>query len=266
MTRRTLLIVASLIAVIVVTVAAVIITRIQSWLAMPELTITFATVETERPDGSTCIGGDSSPGIAKEILDLETDVIYVAGGSNPMPDDVWSGYTFILPWIQNSTRHLLFTGSCFFRSPDAPADCVGSECMTIEEHFGYTWLKLNTVEGQTCYPDASGCSGDTVQPGYVSITTITKCHEITFTGTIYELDDGAGNRYVMHATGDGLPSVSAPVLPMGWSLTERSLDEPLVLLPRGGGDACYYNIIRDNTVQSFHQFAFAEEIYPPSAP
>jgi hypothetical protein len=38
--------------------------------------------------------------------------------------------------------------------------------------------------------------------------------------------------------------------------------EPLELLPFGGGDACYYNIVRDNRVQSYHQYRYAKEWYP----
>jgi hypothetical protein len=35
-----------------------------------------------------------------------------------------------------------------------------------------------------------------------------------------------------------------------------------VLLPFGGGDDCYYNVIRDNLVQSYHQIAYAADVYP----
>lgn len=239
---------------------------VQSLIAPKPLSLSFDTGLTERPAGSSCAGGnEDSPGVAKEILNLASDDIYVAGGTNPMPDGVWTGFSVSLPWLKNSTRHLLFDGSCFFRSPDAAADCSGEACFTVEEHFDYTWLKLTTVVGDDCYPDASGCSGDTVKAGYVSITTIAKCHEIIYEGTIYELSDGKGNRYVMHATANGTPDVVKVALPDGWRLEERQLDAPLVLLPSGNGDGCYYNIVRDNLVQSYHQYQFAEGVYPPAA-
>jgi hypothetical protein len=129
--------------------------------------------------------------------------------------------------------------------------------------FDYTWLKLTTVIGQDCFPDASGCSGDRVEPGYVSITTIAKCHQIRYDGPlIYELSDGQGNRYVMHATATGTPDIEGVELPAGWTVSARTIDEPLELLPFGGETDCYYNIVRDNLVQSYHQFAYAADLYP----
>jgi hypothetical protein len=139
---------------------------------------------------------------------------------------------------------------------------VGAACFTIDELLGYTWLKLTTVVGNSCFPDTAGCSGDQVKAGYVSINTIAKCHRLVYPGpTIYELADGKGNRYVMHATATGKPDLTA-TLPAGWTLTARDISEPLTLLPFGGGDSCYYNVIRDNLVQSYHQVAFSGVQYP----
>jgi hypothetical protein len=235
----------------------------QSLTAFKPLTISYATQQTQMPTGAVCAGGsDESTGIAKEIINLETDYIYVAGGQNPMPDDEWASFSFRLPILKNSTRNLLFDGSCFFRSPDATPDCQGDACFNIEEIVGYTWLNLTQIAGQSCFPDASGCSADVVNPGYVSVTTIAKCHAITYEGPIiYELSDGQGNLYVMHATGTGTPDLN-PTLPTGWTLTERTIDEPLELLPFGGGDTCYYNVVRDNLVQSYHQYAYSGDVYP----
>ena len=237
----------------------------QSLIAPKPLEISYATVQTLMPDGASCAGGnEDSPGVAKEILNLETDYIYVAGGTNPMPDDVWANYGFRIPLLKNSTRSLMFNGSCFFRSPNAPADCEGEACFSIDEIEGYTWLNLTQVTGQSCFPDASGCRADVVDPGYISVNTIAKCHRVVFDGpTIYELSDGKGNLYVMHATATGTPDLTA-TLPEGWTLTERTIDESLVLLPFGGGEDCYYNVVRDNLVQSYHQYAYSGDTYPES--
>lgn len=266
MNRRNLIIAIAVVIVIVAVGAVLFFSYMQSLIAPKPLEISYATVQTNMPEGAVCAGGsDESTGIAKEILNLETDIIYVAGGENPMPDDVWADYGFRLPILKNSTRNLLFQGSCFFRSPGAAADCEGDDCFIIEEIAGYTWLALTEVAGQECFPDASGCSGDTVNPGYISINTIAKCHQIIYEGpVIYELADAQGNRFVMHATGTGIPDVTGPELPPGWTLTERTIDEPLELLPFGGGDECYYNVVRDNLVQSYHQYAYAGEQYPPA--
>lgn len=261
--RRNLLVIAGIALAIGVIAAAIVVSYIRTLMAFKPLEISYATVQTLIPANASCAGrSEDSPGIAKEILNLETDDIYIAGGVNPMPDDVWLNYTFWLPLIKNSTRNLLFDGSCFFRSPDVPADCDGDACFSMSEIVDYTWLKLTTIIGQSCFPDASGCSAEVVNPGSLSITTIAKCHRITFEGpVIYELSDGNGNLYVMHATATGTPDLN-PALPDGWTLTERTINEPLVLLPFGGGDSCYYNIVRDNLVQSYHQYAYAGEQYP----
>ncbi len=236
----------------------------QLLVAPKPLDVSYKTVQTLMPEEVRCIGdSQDGPGVAKEILNLESDDIYIAAGSNPMPDDIWQDFNFRLPLLKNSTRNLLFNGSCFFRSPDVATDCSGDSCFSTEEIAGYTWLKLTTVAGNVCYPDSVGCSGDTVNPGYVSINTIAKCHRIIFDGpVIYELSDDVGNRYVMHATATGIADVNGPVLPEGWMLAERTISEPLVLLPFGGGDQCYYNVVRDNLVQSYHQYVYADSTYP----
>ncbi len=264
MKRRTLLIASGIFLAIALIAGLVALSYVQRLMAPKPLTITYSTEQTIMPADAACAGGsDKSIGVAKEVFNLETKDIYVAGGANPMPDAVWADYHFWLPYLKNSTRHLLFDGSCFFRSPDAPADCTGDACFNFATIVDYSWLKLTTVVGNSCFPDASGCSGDQVNPGYVSINTIAKCQRVVFEGPIiYELADGKGNRYVMHATMTGVPDVTGPTLPAGWTLTERTIDEPLVLLPFGAGDNCYYNVVRDNLVQSYHQYVYASEQYP----
>ena len=72
---------------------------------------------------------------------------------------------------------------------------------------------------------------------------------------------GRGEAAIMHATANGTPTTDVP-LPDGWTLTEETLPEPLVVRPFGGGDACYFNILRDAKVQSYHQFRYAGPSYP----
>ncbi len=263
--RKNLLIAVGVIVAVVAVGAVLFFSYIGSLTAPKPLEISYATVQTSMPAGAGCAGGsDESSGVAKEILNLDSDYIYVAGGSNPMPDDVWADFSFRLPILKNSTRNLLFDGSCFFRSPDVPATCTGDDCFIIEDISGYSWLRLTAVVGQSCYPDASGCSGDVVNSGYVSVNTIAKCHRIVYDGpVIYELSDGQGNAYVMHATATGTPDLTGPQLPDGWTLRAVQLDEPLELLPFGGGDNCYYNVVRDNLVQSYHQYRYSAAQYPP---
>lgn len=237
---------------------------LQQLQSLPPLEISFSTAVTARPAGAPCLGGEEGGGIAKEILNFSTREIFVAGGENQMPDEVWQDAGINFPYIKNSTRYLLFDEGCFFRSPGAAEDCAGEACFSTQEIQGYSWYLLTTVAGQGCFPDGAGCYGQTVEPGYVSVTTIAKCHEVRFNGpTVYILRDGTGNAWVMHATATGTPDTENVVLPEGWTLTAEEISDPLVLLPVGGGEACYYNIARDNLVQAYHQFEFAEAVYGP---
>jgi len=265
MTRKNILIGLGILVAAVAIGALAFFNYVNQLMAFPTLKRSYATIQSTMPDDPTCAGGsEEGPKIAKEIINLETDVIYVGGGANAMPDDVWANYSFRLPIFKNSTRNLLFGESCFYRSPGAPANCEGDEeCFIEEELVGYSWVRLTILEGQSCFPDPSGCSGDQVAAGYVSISTIAKCQRLVFAGpVIYEITDDKGNKYVMHATGDGIPKTTEPQLPAGWSLAERTIDEPLVLLPFGGGDECHFNIARDNLVQSYHQYVYVDPEYP----
>ena len=82
-----------------------------------------------------------------------------------------------------------------------------------------------------------------------------------FEDEVYELVDPADNRFVMRIAETGTVDLNV-ALPEGWTLTKVILDEPLEILPLGGGDACYHNVLRDNLGQGHHQYIFAEDKYP----
>ena len=82
-----------------------------------------------------------------------------------------------------------------------------------------------------------------------------------FTGDVIFLSGPHGEKAIMHATADGVPHTDV-ALPAGWSLSRETLTTEFVLRPFGGGDACFYNIIRDARAQSYHQFQFAGPHYP----
>ena len=244
----------------VVVVGGGILLYIQQILAFPPLPTYNTTIISGRPEGAACINQPPSAGLAIELIDLENDKVYLAGGSNPITIEEWENTAVRFPHMKNSKRFLLFDDTCLYRSPNIAPTCQGEACAEFVEHYDHTWFVLSDVAGQTCYPDADGCQSDVVNPGYVSLTVIDKCQEITFLGSIYELVDNRGNRYVMHATDDGTPDTTGVSLPEGWSLAEVALDEPLTIEPRGEGH-CYYNIVRDNTLQSYHQYLFVDEIF-----
>ncbi len=122
-------------------------------------------------------------------------------------------------------------------------------------------MELSIVESQDCLPSAdAGCSAAAVDPNAISVTVTRKCHQIMFEDEMYELVDPVGNCYVMHATDTGTPDINV-ALPKDWTLTLVALDA-LVILPFGGGDNCYHNVLRDNLGQGYHQYIFAEDTYP----
>jgi hypothetical protein len=85
---------------------------------------------------------------------------------------------------------------------------------------------------------------------------------VMFTESIFQLSDNKGNFYVMHATETEKPDTSV-ILPLGWSIKQVFLKEPLIISPFGGGNECYYNIVGDHLGQGYHQYIFADSVYPP---
>jgi hypothetical protein len=65
----------------------------------------------------------------------------------------------------------------------------------------------------------------------------------------------------MHATESGEPNLDV-ILPKGWIFKKVSLQEPLVILPFGSGEECYFNILGDHLGQGYHQYIYANEYYP----
>lgn len=200
------------------------------------------------------------PAIAKEVMVPRTRSVVVAAGADPISDAEWVDYSPSLLRVKNSTRHLLFSDSCFWRSPGTPADCAGESCRTITEFDGHTWMDMSQIIGMSCV-GGDDCDPQAVAPGDLAVVVTAKCHRITFTGEAFLLRGPGGEQAVMHATPDGQPTTDVP-LPPGWTLTREALPEPLVLLPFGAGDDCYYNIIRDARGQSYHQFGYAGPTWP----
>ncbi len=233
-------------------------------LAIPtsvEAKISYATTPSPWPASVTCLNKPVMDGIAKEVLNGRLRTVVIAGGDKAISDAKWETYTPSLGNQKNSDRHLLFGQSCFSRSPSRPADCTGDACREVIDMDGYTWIGLSKIDAVDCVPSASNCDGTSAKPGGLLFVVTRKCHELTFEGEVIFLSGPAGQKAVMHATADGVPTTDV-VLPAGWSLTKETLGAPLVLHPFGGGDACFYNIIRDSKLQSYHQLAYASAAYP----
>lgn len=263
--RRTLPVLGALVGTVAL-VAVAVLGYVQQTLAFGEPPAFDTTAVGGAPAGAECrqVTG-AAGGVAIELLDLGADEVYLADGADPISREEFAATEVRFPRTKNSERFVQFDSTCFYRSYSAPADCTGAECFEMREFFGHTWVTLNAISGQTCVPDPSGCDGDVVAPGHVSITVIDKCQDLTFAGpTVAVLADGRGGEYVLHATPGGPPDLDRPVLPTGWTLEERTIDQPLELSPRGGDGHCYYPIVRDDTLQSYHQFRYAERTW--SAP
>ncbi|MCP4140132.1 MAG: hypothetical protein GY755_07560 [Chloroflexi bacterium] len=253
------------IIVVLVIVGLVVYGKFQDMMTFPTSTeagVSFQTIQSSLPENSGCLNEAGEAGLAKELINMGEGLVVVGAGDTIMPDDVWADYSPKLPWQKNTNRNTMFNDSCFYRSPSAPADCQGEECQMELEVDGYSWVELSIINAQDCLPSAdAGCAALSVEPGAIDIKVISKCHQIIYEDEIYELADPAGNRYVMHATDTGTPDLNAAI-PDGWTLAKVTLDEPLEILPFGGGDACYHNVLRDNLNQGYHQYIFAEETYP----
>ena len=196
---------------------------------------------------------------AKEILNASEKVVYFDGGNQPISSNEWTGFSVSFPWVKNLNRNLLFQKTAFIRSPSAAEDCQSEECFNQIEHKGYTWVELAQPVAVNYIPDQTDIRKP--EAGHLVIKTIKKCQVVYFEGTIYQLTDGKGNYYAMHATETGTPDLDAS-LPTGWSIKKVTLEKPLLIAPFGSKGDCYFNILGDHLGQGYHQYLFAKEVYP----
>ena len=99
--------------------------------------VSYATVPSMWPDAATCLN-NKSPAVVKEVLDGSLRTVVIAGGPSPISDVDWEHYSPSLGNTKNSDRHVLFTSSCFVRSPGLPANCVGDACRHVVDLDGHT--------------------------------------------------------------------------------------------------------------------------------
>jgi hypothetical protein len=65
----------------------------------------------------------------------------------------------------------------------------------------------------------------------------------------------------MHAFESGGPTLQVE-LPAGWSIKLVLINEPFIVSPFGGGIYCFFNILGDHLGQGYHQYVFADSVYP----
>jgi len=226
-----------------------------------DASVSYATTSDPWGEDTGCVN-DGDETVAHELLNTETFMVVAGGGDDPISDSEWDAFTPDSPWTKNVRRNLLFTDSCFAQSPWAPADCEGDQCIDVVEVQGHTWIELSQILSVDCIPSGRACNPNEVGGGGLAFIVTRKCHALTFEGDVYFLSGPDGERAVMHAFGDEGAASMDVRLPDGWSLSSETLEEPLVVYPFGGEGECYYNIIRDELQQSYHQIAYGGHAYP----
>lgn len=181
---------------------------------------------------------------------------------NPISAELWSEFKAPFPWKKNIKRNILFDAAFMVGSPSVFKSGNVSETdleanLAFLEIGSYSWMELATVEAVTLYPSGGKPSGQIPEPGQVIFQTVIKPQVNRWVDEIYQLTDGKGNYFVMHATAADEPSLDV-VLPEGWSLQRVELDKPLVITPTIGG---YYNLLMDNLGQGYHQYIYADEVF-----
>ncbi len=224
-----------------------------------EVGLHFSTEKSKLPDTLNW----KHIGFAKELINQKELMVVISGGTNPIPLDKWDDFKPLFPYKKNIDRHLLFQQTAFYRSPNTEVNCKNADCTKELDYKNYTWVEM----AKPICVDFVGGKTDMLKPekGHLVIKTIQKCQTVMFTDSIFQLTDNKGNYYVMHATETGKPD-STSILPKGWELKKVILKEPLIISPFGGGNECYFNIIGDNLGQGYHQYIFADTIYPNMAP
>lgn len=198
-------------------------------------------------------------GLAKELINIKEKMVIISGGSNPLPLHQWEEFKVGFPWQKNIDRNLLIDKTALVRSPTANSNCNRTDCLIERGYKGYSWIEL----AQPLAVDFIPSKTNLLKPakGFLVVKIIKKCQILRFEHEIYQLTDHKGNYYVMHATETGAPNLDV-VLPEGWTLQKVSLQEPLVILPFGKGEDCYFNIVGDHLGQGYHQYEYANEYYP----
>jgi len=198
-------------------------------------------------------------GLAKELINIKENLVVISGGDNPVPKEAWDDFKVRLPWQKNIDRHILIDKTALLRSPNAPANCQGANCKTSIEYKGYSWIELANPLAIDYIPSKTNM----LKPaeGHLVVKVIKKCQAVVFENEIYQMSDAKGNLYVMHATETGTPNMDV-VLPAGFTLKKIQLAEPLIILPFGDQEDCYFNIVGDHLGQGYHQYEYAGEFYP----
>lgn len=214
------------------------------------------------PDDALCLNTETKGIKGMELIHPLEGAVVIQGGDKQLAYSEWREFRPELPWFKNQDIKNLYESHCHYRSPGAPAGCMGWDCARYREVSGYTWRALGRLVGAGCYPTGSdGCSGTQAAPGHLAVLLIQKCHIVRVRSPTYELTDPSGNKFVMNAHAAEQPSTDVE-LPEGWRFDVVERDAPLEVKPFGGGDNCYAVVLNDSRKQFYHQFKDADGVFP----
>jgi hypothetical protein len=199
-------------------------------------------------------------GVAHELINPTEKVVVISGGNAAISDEDWKSYNPPFPWTKNIERNLLFSQTAFLHSPDVPNGKT-----TIRTISGHSWIELARPIAVDFIPENESTNILKPAPGHLVVKVIQKAQVIRWDGPfIYQLSDGKGNLYVMHAFEDSSGPNLNVKLPAGWKLEKIKIHEPLIIGPFGGNDQGWYNIVGDCLGQGYHQYKYSCEFYPPN--
>ena len=193
------------------------------------------------------------------MINIKENLVILSYGDNAIPKEAWDDFKVRLPWQKNIDRHILFDKTYFLRSPNTPADCQGASCKTVIDYKGYSWIELANPLAIDYIPSKTNMLKP--EEGHLVVKVIKKCQVVVFENEIYQMSDVKGNLYAMHATESGEANLDV-VLPKGFKIEKVTLKEPLIIIPFGEKEDCYFNIVGDHLGQGYHQYQYASEFYP----
>ena len=208
--------------------------------------------------------------------------VYLAGGTNPIPEDKWEGYDPPDGYIKNTTRNAQLSWQDVLTSPDS-AD--SETYITTSE--GYTWLfvaqivSANWPFDPTDYEDSDvtfesgyhvAALTTTPPDGVIKYSANTKNADVTW----YEKDengqpieryfirDSWGSLYIMQTSGvtnqdDVKDNFFSAVLPSGWVMFSGFLKQDLKTSPAYDSDGfAQFNIFRTSSDDAFQQITWGD--------
>lgn len=264
MTKRNIII--GVVGIVALLATALIVVRnLMSIPTMEQSGLSFDTTLLEVPENTPWVSYED----AFEMINPTTMTVVFEDAThpvseNPISAEQWSKFKGPLPWRKNIKRNIQFDGAFMVGSPSVyktgnASDTDFESNLVFLEIDDYTWMELAIVEAATVYPGGGKPSGQIPEPGKVIFQTVVKPQINRWDDEIYQMTDGKGNYFVMHATAteDGEPSLDVE-LPEGWTLQRVELDEPLIITPTVGG---YFNILMDNLGQGYHQYIYADDVF-----